>query len=74
MTHIVRVRSKRRQELLHHMNTVIEAERAERARDAWFHGVLWAILRLPDDMARALADDLIEKRPDRKAQIEELLK
>jgi len=73
MKHIVQVRSKRRQELLHHMNTVIEAERAERARDAWFHGVLWAILRLPDVTARALADALIEKQPDRKAQIEELL-
>jgi hypothetical protein len=74
MNHIVRVRSKRRQELLYHMNMVIESERAERARDAWFHGALWAILRLPDDMARALADHLIERQPDRKAQIEELLK
>lgn len=74
MTYSVRVRNKRRQELLHHMNTIIETERAERARDAWYHGVLWAILRLPDDVARALADDLIEQQPDRKAHIEELLK
>lgn len=73
MTHVVHVRNERRQELLKHMNAVIEAERAERARDAWFHGVLWAILRLPDDMARTLADDLIKKQPDRKAQLGRLL-
>ena len=69
MRYVVSAPNQRRQELLEQINATIDAERKERSRDAWYHGVLWAICKLPPDIAKAVADDLLALQPDREGQI-----
>lgn len=73
MTYSIRVRSEKRRQLLISLDRLIDAERAERAGDAWFHGALWVLLKLPPDQANYIASELLKLHPHRGKHLKKLL-
>jgi DNA-directed RNA polymerase subunit F len=73
MKHVVLVRNKQTKEALEQLNKVLEQERAKRARDAWFHGALWVLLKLPAHEAERIAAEIAKIQPDRADTLANLL-
>jgi len=73
MRYAVQVRTKKRMEAFEQLNKVIEQERTERARDAWFHGALWVLLKLPAHEADEIAAEIAKIQPDRANTLTDLL-
>jgi hypothetical protein len=62
-----------REEALLQLNAAFDLEKKGRAREAWFHGVLWVLLKLSDDDAEKIKNELLIIRPDKKRQVDSLL-
>ena len=73
MKHLVSVRNQQTKEAFEQLNKVIEQGRAERARDAWFHGALWVLLKLPAHEADGIAAEIVKIQPDRADALANLL-
>jgi hypothetical protein len=73
MKHVVPVRNQKTREAFEQLNKVIKQERAERARDAWFHGALWVLLKLPAHEAEGMAAEIAKIQPDRADTLANLL-
>ena len=73
MTHVVPVRNQQMRDAFEQLNKVIEQERAKRARDAWFHGALWVLLKLPAHEAERIAAEIAKIQPDRADTLANLL-
>jgi hypothetical protein len=71
--YVVRVRTKKRQVVFQQLEKLIEEERAERASAAWFHGVLWAVLKVPPETASHLVREFAKIYPERESELKELL-
>ncbi len=73
MKHLVPVRNQQMRDAFEQLNKVIEQERANRARDAWFHGTLWVLLKLPAHEAERIAAEIAKIQPDRADTLANLL-
>ena len=73
MTYSIRVRSEKRRQLLSSLDRLLDEERAERAGSAWFHGVLWVLLKLPQDQSQYIAKELLKIQPHRAKNLHKFL-
>jgi len=62
-----------RKQALLQLNAAFDQEKKSRAKEAWFHGVLWALLKLPDDDAKKIREDLLAIMPEKKRKVDYLL-
>lgn len=62
-----------REEAIRNLNVVFDEEKKQRAREAWFNGALWVLLKLPSQEAEAIADELLDIMPDKERKVRELI-